>query len=332
VSLCVAPAKKCEKSAKKEERAVYFLYTLNLTKRSIMNNRNEQAAENEEPPFVSGSQADIIWQADSASNNLTQPDDVRSARLGLGARPINTTQSTGFAPYPDAPQFGGAGEMQPIPPKKQQTGLGIAALVLGIVALLGCWIPVFNIASIIIAVVGIILGIVGIVITSKDKLKSPVLAIVGTSLSAFAVIVAIIVTILIFPQIYKDVEASITPYSDNTQEILANEVGVDFGKFTATDDGHGFFATKLPVTVTNKLDLPTEFSFVVNAEDPSTGDVIDTDYLFVSTLKYNQSQSEDLFTYVDSSKIDKMKNAKFVVAKANRTTDVPTDSSSDSSS
>lgn len=78
----------------------------------------------------------------------------------------------------------------PAPPKK---GLAVAALVLGIVAIVGCWIPILNIGSIVIGLVGLVLGIVGIVQAVKGTAGGKVMAIVGAGLSALAIIFAIVV-------------------------------------------------------------------------------------------------------------------------------------------
>lgn len=78
----------------------------------------------------------------------------------------------------------------PAPPKK---GLAVAALVLGIVAIVGCWIPILNIGSIVIGLVGLILGIVGIIQAVKGTAGGKVMAIVGAGLSALAIIFAIVV-------------------------------------------------------------------------------------------------------------------------------------------
>lgn len=87
------------------------------------------------------------------------------------------------APTPPAPAA-------PAPLKK---GLATAALVLGIVAIVGAWIPILNIGSIIIALVGLVLGIVAIVQAIKGTAAGKVMAIVGASLSALAIIIAIVV-------------------------------------------------------------------------------------------------------------------------------------------
>ena len=47
--------------------------------------------------------------------------------------------------------------------EKKSSGLATAGLVLGIIALVGCWIPYINVVSMIIAVIGFILAIVALI-------------------------------------------------------------------------------------------------------------------------------------------------------------------------
>lgn len=76
------------------------------------------------------------------------------------------------------------------PPGK---GLAIAALVLGVISLLFSWIPFLNLFTGIAAVVGLILGIVAIVKAVKGTTGGKVMAIVGTSLAALALILGTLV-------------------------------------------------------------------------------------------------------------------------------------------
>lgn len=59
--------------------------------------------------------------------------------------------------------------MQPAPTPQKKSGLGIASLVLGIIAIVGSWIPILNNISFLLAVIGLILGIVGIFSIRKGK-------------------------------------------------------------------------------------------------------------------------------------------------------------------
>lgn len=74
------------------------------------------------------------------------------------------------------------------PPAKPGNGLGLAALIVGIFALLGAFIPFVNYVSGVLAVVGIILGIIAV--TRKNKPKKAGLA--GLIISVVAMILSIV--------------------------------------------------------------------------------------------------------------------------------------------
>lgn len=76
-------------------------------------------------------------------------------------------------------------------PVRPRNGLAVAALVLGIVAALGCLVPVLNIGSIVLAVVGLVLGLVSLVKRRAGK----GMAIAGIVLSVVAIVTAIIVNV-----------------------------------------------------------------------------------------------------------------------------------------
>jgi hypothetical protein len=64
---------------------------------------------------------------------------------------------------------------------KKTNGLGIAALVIGIISIAGSWVPIVNIISIVMAVVGILIGIWSLinVLTKKAKgLAMPIISII----------------------------------------------------------------------------------------------------------------------------------------------------------
>lgn len=81
---------------------------------------------------------------------------------------------------------------EPITQTKTGTsGLAIASLILGILAVLGSFVPVLNIGSILLAVIGLILGIVGVATLKKSGKGGKVMAIVGIVLAALAIIIGI---------------------------------------------------------------------------------------------------------------------------------------------
>lgn len=77
-----------------------------------------------------------------------------------------------------------------VPPtsSKRSNPLGLTALIVGIVAIVGCAIPFVNFASIFLGLVAVVLGVIGLV--QKNRTRG--LAIAGTILGAIALIVGIV--------------------------------------------------------------------------------------------------------------------------------------------
>lgn len=76
------------------------------------------------------------------------------------------------------------------PAKKGTSGLAVAGLVLGLIALLSCWIPLFNALTTPLAILGLIFAIIGIVATAPAKQKSGRgIAIAGCVLCAISIVV-----------------------------------------------------------------------------------------------------------------------------------------------
>ena len=81
--------------------------------------------------------------------------------------------------------------MQPAPTPQKKSGLGIAALVLGIIAIVGSWIPILNNISFLIAIIGLILGIVGIFSIRKGKVGGKGLTIAAVVINVIAIVIVI---------------------------------------------------------------------------------------------------------------------------------------------
>ena len=98
--------------------------------------------------------------------------------------------------YPANPQAVGAPALVAPPanvaPTRSANYFGLAALIVGILALMGSAIPFVNIVSGVFAVVGLILGIIGL--TRKNAKKGTSIA--GTIISAVALIMAVVFGIL----------------------------------------------------------------------------------------------------------------------------------------
>jgi hypothetical protein len=76
-------------------------------------------------------------------------------------------------------------------------GLGVAALVLGILALLGSWAPFVNILCIVLGIIGIVLGVMARARVRRGEATNGGMALTGIILSAIAVVVSLIVTVAV---------------------------------------------------------------------------------------------------------------------------------------
>ncbi|MGK9147721.1 MmpS family protein [Plantibacter flavus] len=90
---------------------------------------------------------------------------------------------------PPAPQQPYAQQMPPAP--KSGNGLGLAALIIGVVAFVGAFIPFVNFVSGFLAFVGLVLGVIAIFLKGRSK----GLAIAGAAISFVAMILSIILAI-----------------------------------------------------------------------------------------------------------------------------------------
>ena len=106
-----------------------------------------------------------------------------------------------------------------------------------------------------------------------------------------------------------------TATGSNTEEVLANSVNVELGDFEVTEGEYGLNETKMTVKVTNKTNETKSFTIQVEATD-AEGNRINQDYIYANNLTAGQSQKFDTFQYVESDKIDAMKDATFKVIEA----------------
>ncbi len=86
--------------------------------------------------------------------------------------------------------------MQPPPPTGPKKGLAIAALVLGIVAILGAWIPFAGLFSVVLGIAGLVLGIVALVKANRGQAGGRAMAIVGAVLGGLSIVVGIASTVI----------------------------------------------------------------------------------------------------------------------------------------
>lgn len=109
----------------------------------------------------------------------------------------------------------------------RSNSLGIASLILGILAFLICWIPFVAIVSIPLSGLGLLLGIIGIVLAVTRSGYGVGFPIAGSSISALALVIALVMGLGMFvatsgvlSDIADEMEAS---PRDGTAEIAPDE-------------------------------------------------------------------------------------------------------------
>ena len=104
--------------------------------------------------------------------------------------------------------------------------LGILAIVFGAIALLGSWIPIINYLSLFIGTIALILAIIGLIINQK---KPKTLAIIGSAISFFSLIIALVTLSFysrMFNEVGKGLDAltnSYSSYFDSSERKIEKE-------------------------------------------------------------------------------------------------------------
>ena len=113
--------------------------------------------------------------------------------------------------------------------------LGILAIVFGSIALLGSWIPIINYLSFFIGTIALILAIIGLIINQK---KQKTLAIIGSVISFFSLIIAL-VTLSFYSRMFNEMGKgldtltnSYSSYFDSSERKIEKEE--ESTKFTWT--------------------------------------------------------------------------------------------------
>ena len=104
--------------------------------------------------------------------------------------------------------------------------LGILAIVFGAIALLGSWIPIINYLSFFIGTIALILAIIGLIVNQK---KPKTLAIIGSVISFFSLIIAL-VTLSFYSRMFNEVGKgldtltnSYSSYFDSSERKIEKE-------------------------------------------------------------------------------------------------------------
>lgn len=228
-------------------------------------------------------------------------------------------------------------EATPAPTGK--SGLGIASLVLGIVGIVGSWIPILNNISFILAILGVIFGAIGLRSVLKGTKAGKGITIAGLVISIIACAI-VLGTQSMYSKAINDATSSNSSSSSSsssssnqsqssepsawdkssgkaTDYILENDLTVDIPEYTS--EATTYSATgKLRVTLTNKGSETKTFNVEIEAVDASGNRVSSyNEHATASSLAPGQSQSQDLFTAFGEDEIAKYQNGvKFNIIEA----------------
>lgn len=185
--------------------------------------------------------------------------------------------------------------------EEKKSVFATVGIVLGVVALCTSFIPFFNNLSFAVAIMGIICAIVSLI--KRASVKKSIVGVIICVVACAAVINA-----------QKSLSDSLNEVTENldgsnTEEILKNYADVTLGNFEVID-GEYITETKLPVTVKNKSSEQKSFNIHIEAVD-SEGNRITDGYVYANNLSAEQSQVFNVFEYVESAKLELMKNATF---------------------
>jgi len=199
--------------------------------------------------------------------------------------------------------------------------MAITGFVIAVAALLLCFLPIINNFAFFLAFVGLVFGIIGLVRTRKGAPRQ------GLAVAAIIVSVVSGAGVLVSQAVYGAMADSVSESLDDvsgdldkmagdaTEQVLADDVSVEIGNYKAARDEYGSATTSLPVTLTNTSDETQSYDVTVEAVDAEGNRVAD-DVAYVSELRAGQSETVDVFQYVEENDLDDMKSADFEVVEA----------------
>ena len=184
------------------------------------------------------------------------------------------------------------------------SGLATASLVLSIIGICLSFIPIINNVSFFLGIIAIIFAIIEL-IKKVGKGKAIAGLIIG--------ILAIVITMNLqstWSKALNETTKNLSKASgSSTDEILKDDLDVTIGNFEMTKETYST-TTSLPVTLKNKSSSSQSFNVQIEAIY-SNGTRILTDNVYASNLSANQTQNFKAFQFVESDKLNELKNATF---------------------
>ncbi|WP_313166657.1 CD20-like domain-containing protein [Streptococcus parasuis] len=197
--------------------------------------------------------------------------------------------------------------------KSEKKALGIIAIVLGVIALLGSWVPIFNNISFFLGLLALLLGLIGIFVNRKN---TKTLAIVGTALAAVSMAV-VLITQSMYSKALDDASKAVeTAVSEVETSMSSSQAAVDENfKWTKADfDALVVGETLSGVGGTNLDEIIAKFGEPQTSSESSsenyTTKYVDyntmggTEYKSVSLQFVQQEDGSWLLSYKNSSGIE----------------------------
>lgn len=199
-----------------------------------------------------------------------------------------------------------------------RSGLAIAGLVLGIVAIATSFLPIINNISFFVAIVGLILAAVSIGSIRKGKKRGMGMGVAGLVLCIISLVV-VLGSQAFYSAALDGASKELDKMAGNaTEEILGTDVDVSVGQFKISKSSYGLVDSSLPVKITNLTDDKASFWIQLEAVDAS-GARIEESSVIVNDLGPGQSVTEEAFTFISSDKYEAMKNASFGIISISET-------------
>lgn len=190
-----------------------------------------------------------------------------------------------------------------------KSGLAIAGFVLGVVAILGSWIPILNNLAFPLAILALIFGVIGLVGVVRGKKSGKGLAIAAIVVSIIGIVV-VLATQSMYSAALDEASNQLEVMDGSaTEELLQTAVDVEIGQFSA-DESSGYPETELPVTVTNKADETHSYTIQLEAVN-ADGSRISDEYIYANDLAAGQSEDFESFTYVSPDDLEAYQKATF---------------------
>ena len=173
-----------------------------------------------------------------------------------------------------------SGPSTPPPGQKTGNGLGLASLIIGIVALLGAAIPIVNYVSGFVAFIGLVLGVIALFLKNRSRKA----AIAGTALNLVALILSIVLAVVYtagfvtgVTNAVEDAESSRAPLSESTEpsgptrtlllEVTGDAPDASIGYATSSDLADGTAAAAdQPLPFTKEVQVPAAGEFAVQVQ------------------------------------------------------------------